>query len=365
MNPFDLIPIPDPIPAPGILFRILLNGFFMIHILLINIMVGSTIITLISSLKGNKAISLQKDVAQKLPVVVALAVNMGVVPLLFLQLLYGQFIYVSSTLMAVFWISTIALLIIAYTNIYYYKLLFDVLSVGYRRFFIGSAALLFLMIGFILSNNMTLMLNPTSWFGYFNRPDGLLLNPEDSFLLPRYLPFMIASTAIGGLFIAIIWTLKKKNGVGQDGLADADANIQRGMRWFTGATLIQIIVGFWFQMSLPKEVMSLFLGSSTLETTVFIIALILVVQTLYYGIRSRVWSATASVTLLIAAMTLMRDMVRTAYLSPYFDIRELTVVQENGPMILFFMSLALVSAAIIFVIRLALSSGNEVSSSKV
>lgn len=359
MNPFDLIPTPDPIPAPGVLFWILLNGFFMIHILLVNIMVGISAITLISGLKKKASASLGKDVAQTLPIVIALAVNMGVAPLLFIQLLYGQFIYASSTLMAVFWISAIGLLIIAYTNAYYYKSRFDALSIGSRRFFLGSTVLLFLTIGFVLSNNMTLMLNPPSWFRYFIRPDGFLLNLKDAVLLPRYLHFMTASLAVGGLFIAVVWTFKKKKGT-----MEADENIQLGMRWFTGATLAQILVGFWFQMSLPKAIMTLFMGDSILHTAVLIIALVLVIQTLYYGIRSQVWPSVASVTVLIAVMILMRDLVRTAYLQPYFHIRDLSVVQESGPMILFFVSLILVSAAIVWVLRLLPAAGGKIAPSE-
>ncbi|WP_373498146.1 hypothetical protein [Desulfococcus sp.] len=359
MNPFDLIPTADPIPAPGVLFWVLLNVFFMIHILLVNIMVGTGVITLIAGLKKDASESLGKDVAQKLPVVIALAINMGVAPLLFLQLLYGQFVYTSSTLMAVFWLSAVALLIIAYTNAYYYKSRFDALSIGSRRFFLGSAVFLFLTIGFVLSNNMTLMINPSSWFRYFIRPDGFLLNLKDAVLLPRYLHFMTASLAVGGLFIAAVWTFKKKKGA-----MDADKNIRLGMQWFTGATLAQILVGFWFQMSLPKAVMALFMGDSNLHTAVFMIALALVIQTLYYGIRSQVWPSVASVTVLIAVMILMRDLVRTAYLKPYFSIRDLSVIQENGPMILFFMSLVLVSAAILWVLRLLPAAERKTASPK-
>jgi hypothetical protein len=241
---------------------------------------------------------------------------------------------------------------------------FETLSEVSRKVCLGSAVLLFLTVGFILSNNMTLMLNPGSWFSYFNRPDGFLLNLKDAVLLPRYLHFMTASVAVGGLFIAIVWTLKKKKGTTGNTRANADENIRRGMRWFTGATLAQILVGFWFQMSLPKTVMHLFLGGSALHTTVFIIALGIVIQTVYYGFRSLVWPATASASLLIAVMILMRDLVRTAYLQPYFDIKTLTVVQESGPMIMFFMALALVSATIIYVLRLALAAEKTVSSSE-
>ena len=347
MNPFDLIPTPDPIPGPGVLFWVLLNALFMIHILLVNIMIGTGAISLITILKKKAANPLARDVARKLPAVIALAINMGVAPLLFLQLLYGQFIYVSSTLMAVFWISAVGLLIIAYTNAYYYKTRFDALSTGARAFFLGAAVLLFVSIGFILSNNMTLMIQPASWFRYFTRPDGFLLNLKDTVLWPRYLHFLTASLAVGGLFIAVVWTLKK-----QKGIAESDANIQLGMRWFTGATLAQLLVGFWFQMSLPREIIHLFLGDSALHTSVFAFAMLLFIQTVSYGIRSRVWPAVASVSVLIAVMILMRDLVRTAYLKPYFHIRDLMVIQESGPMILFFVSLILVSGAILWVLRL-------------
>ncbi|MDX9817891.1 MAG: hypothetical protein RBT16_03195 [Desulfococcus multivorans] len=351
MNPFELIPTPDPIPAPGMMFRVLLDIFFMIHILLVNMMVGTGVIALISGLKKRDALPLQKDVARKLPVIVALAVNMGVAPLLVIQLLYGQFIYVSSTLMAVFWILAVGLLILAYTNIYYHKMRFDILSTGFRRFFLGSAVLMLLIIGFTLSNNMTLMLNPASWPSYFDRPDGFLLNLKDRTLFPRYLHFMIASIAIGGLVIAIVWTFKKKTGRTEDGPSTVDQNIRLGMGWFTGATLAQILVGFWFQMSLPEEILNLFMGSSLLHTAVFIFGIGLVIQTVYYGITVNVRAAAVSVTLLIADMILIRDLVRTAYLNPYFTIRDLTVIQQTGPMLMFWVVLATVLTLIFYLLR--------------
>ena len=61
-------------------------------------------------------------------------------------------------------------------------------------------------------------------------------------------------------------------------------------------------------------------------------------------------------------MILMRDLVRTAYLHPYFNMGDLTVVQENGPMIMFFISMAVVSAAIFYVLGLARSAGKKISS---
>ena len=352
MNPLTLIPVADPIPVEWGWFKLFLILTFTIHILLVNIMLGTSIIAWISGLQQDKKSSLlpvQKDIAAKLPVIIALAINFGVAPFLFLQVLFGQFIYVSSQLMAVYWLSIIAVLIMAYYAAYFYKFNFDTLD-KQRSTLIGIAVILFLFIGFIFSNNMTLMLNPKAWAGYFNSPDGFLLNLSDPILIPRYLHFMTASTAIGGLFIAVIWTLKQEKGEANQ------KNINLGMKWFTFATLFQIAIGFWFQMSLPKNIMQLFLGASLTHTALFITALFLVLQTLYFSIKKQVWATVFSFGILIFAMVIMRDIVRTAYLSPYFKVTDLEVTGQYSPFILFAVCVLVVTGLIIYVLGLAVKT---------
>ena len=172
----------------ALFFKGLLTSTFMIHILLMNIMVGTAIIALATRFT-DKTLPFQKDAANKLPVIFALAINFGVAPLLFLQVLYGQFMYVSTLLMAVFWLTIIMLVIFAYYNLYYYKFRFAALSERSKQIIVGSAVLFFLVIAFFFSNNMTLMLNPKAWAGYFNRPDGFLLNLNDPHPYPPLSPF--------------------------------------------------------------------------------------------------------------------------------------------------------------------------------
>ncbi len=222
MDPSILIPTPDPIPVPWGWFKVFLIFTFMIHIILVNIMIGGGIIaffqSFLNSRFGRKKCSaanhtdlLEKDVSEKLTFIIAFAVNFGVAPLLFLQVLYGHFIYVSSQLMAVYWLSVIGLLIIAYYSAYYYKFNFDTLN--NRSYLIGSAMLILLFIGFLFTNNMSLMLTPDRWISYFDNTGGTFLNLSEPTLLPRFLHFMTASVAIGGLFIAITWRLKQKKGI--------------------------------------------------------------------------------------------------------------------------------------------------------
>ncbi|GBC62709.1 hypothetical protein DENIS_3686 [Desulfonema ishimotonii] len=353
MNPEILVPAADPILVHWGWFKIFLIITFMCHILLMNIMVGSGIMAMFTGFKREKKPALlpfQADISKKLPIVIALAINFGVAPLLFLQVIYGQFIYVSFQLMAVYWLSVIGLLIIAYYSAYYYKSDFHTTD-GLKKYLMAVAVLIFLFIGFLFTNSMTLMLNPKAWFGYFNTPDGTLLNLSDPTLIPRYLHFMTASVAVGGLFTAVVWTLKHKKGI-----AGAEAHITRGMRWFTYATLLQVLIGFWFQMSLPGEIMMRFMGGSAFHTGVFALGLFLVVQTLFFSITRQVWPTTASLLILVLNMIVMRDLVRTAYLSPYFRVSDLEIIGQVSPLILFLASLVTGIGIIVYVIRLALKT---------
>lgn len=346
-----LIPPPDIIPVHWAWFKVLLIITFMAHILLMNIMLGSAIIAFFSGLNkspDSSMISLQKNISEKTTFVIAFTINFGVAPLLFLQVLYGNFFYTSSILMAAYWMSVILLLIIAYYSAYIYKFKFEALAFA-RIYFIGLTALLLIITAFFYTNNMTLMLSPGSWTQYFAKPSGTILNLSDPTLFPRFLHFLTASVAISGLFIAIIWQKKKKGGS-----ANADLNIKKGMKYFFYATLFQVLTGAWFIISLPKDIMLLFMGKDGISTMIFLAGLIATVVSLIYSYKNRVWPATWSAIVTVFFMVIMRDMVRTAFLKPYFTVEKLKVVHQYSPMIMFMASLIIGIAVIVYMIRCAL-----------
>ena len=55
-----------------------------------------------------------------MPVIVAVGINLGIVPLLFIQLAYYKVFYPATILMACFWLAIIVLLIPAYYGVYAY-----------------------------------------------------------------------------------------------------------------------------------------------------------------------------------------------------------------------------------------------------
>jgi hypothetical protein len=127
-------------------------------------------------------------------------VNLGVPPLLFLQVLYGQFLYSSAILSAVYWMLLVAVVMSSYGLLYVHA------GRAKRGLFGGAAGLPLslavcglLATSFILTNVMSLMLRPDSWSQYFFDAKGTILNLGDPTFLPRWLHFVFASLAVGGL----------------------------------------------------------------------------------------------------------------------------------------------------------------------
>ena len=355
MDPAFLIPTPDTIPAPWGFFEVLLILTFFTHLVFMNAMLGSAMIALVREMRAQPTDPPPcRDIAGQLPYTIAFAVNFGVAPLLFLQVLYGHFIYTSSILMGVYWLSIIGLLILAYSSAYLYKMAGDLPATSRKRALATSLVLL-LTIAFLFVNNITLMQSPQIWAAYFHRPGGTFLNLADPTLLPRYLHFVVASAAIGGLFLAILAFFQQKKGT-----SGAEKRVRAGMQWFTYATVVEIGTGIPFLFSLPKNVFPLFVGGALLHTSLFLAALSAAFFALYYGAKERVWPATVAMAATILGMVLVRDLARQAYLTEYFHPADLQVVPQWSPMFLFLAILVIGIAVVIYMLRLAARVPEEV-----
>jgi len=353
MDPAALIPTPDAIPvAWGWLQFFLLLTFFL-HIVLMNATLGTAFIALVTHLRGRNSSPCAPAVAANLPYVVAFTVNFGVAPLLFVQALYGQFFYVSSILTAVFWLSIIALLISAYALAYVYKHQYN--RLGKRRSaVVGPIILLLLTIAFCFAGNISLMQDPAAWSRYFDQPRGMLLNLADPMLLPRYLHFMVASMAVGGLAMALFFDRKRRQGD-----ASAAPLVRQGCRWFARATLLNGAVGLWFLAALPRGVLTVATTDGLLLAASLAGGVLLAVPAVVFGLAGRVAAATWCGLGAIALMVLARSLLRAALLAPWFSLSQLEVRGSVWPMILFLSFLAAGVALIVWMIRFALRSSAE------
>jgi hypothetical protein len=333
MNPSNLIPSPDTIPAPAWVFTSLEMLTFMLHILVINVIIGGTFILLYSRLfRDGDSIerSLHGPTAPKIPTAFALGINLGVAPLLFLQVVYGHLFYTSSVLMATYWILIIPLLILGYYGSYVHARNYDSREL-LSKIGLSITALIVLYIGFMFVNNMTMMQVPANWTGYFENRGGTMLNLSDPTVIPRYLHFVTASVAIGGLFMALIWFIR-----GNKGVENAENHTKTGLRIFGIATAVQIVIGFWFLLSTPNEIMLQFLGQNLTATIILLAGILTAVGALVTAFLGKFRPTLIMLLLTVAFMVLNRFNLRAFYLDEYFQPSSLELSPQYGVMILFF-----------------------------
>ncbi len=354
MNPVDLIPTPDAIPVGWGWFQALLSTTFLLHVVLMNLMLGGTVIALVNSLRGSvNNLDTARYASKKLPFAVALAVNAGVAPLLFLQVLYGQFVYTSSILMAASWLTVFVLAIFAYYGMYLFHYKFESWGSG-RNFLAGGAALIMLFIGFLFTNNWTLALSPEKWSAYFSSPGGTLWNLSEPTLWPRYLHMVLGALAVGGLGLATFAQVRQKSGT------DSAVMVSEGMTWFKIATLIQVGIGTWWLMALPKETMKLFMGGNIIATAAFGVGFLLAIVALVLSFKKLVWPTVWTTLGTMIAMVIMREYVRYGTVREYFTPDQLQVNTQYSSLILFLVSAVIGVAAVWYMLKLAANAGKEV-----
>lgn len=337
-NPAALIPAAEAIPSHWLWLEVLLVATFALHAVFMNLTLGSAIIALAGRLTGRQT-ELAKELGHRLPTTLAFTVNFGVAPLLFVQVLYGQFLYTSSVLMAGFWLSGIAVIILGYYGLYVSDAK-AATAPGLSRLALAVSLACLLTMGLLLSTNMTLMIRPQAWAAYAQSPGGTVLNFSDPTLWPRYAHMVLAAPAVAGLYAALIGAKKRR----QDW-------VDHGLAWFTRLTMVQILVGGWLLVALPREVMLGFMGGDALATGLLGLGVALGLGALWAGMRKNPEQAAALVIAAILAMAATRAQVRALTLAPLWKASSLPVTGELSPLIMFVGSLAVGLAVIAWMLK--------------
>jgi len=349
MQPF--IPTADSIPVAWGWFQFLLLLTFPLHLLAMNAMVGGLAIGIFQHFRGDQpGRRLAHRIAVMLPLVIAFAVNFGVAPLLFLQVLYGHFIYTSSILMGIFWISVIPALIIAYYGAYLYDFQFKPL--GAIGPWLGLLVLVILLcIGYFFANNMLLMSLPERFGAYFEHRSGTLLASNSSMFMPRYLHMMTGALAVGGLFVALLGRFRAER---DPELAERALNA--GMRAFFVLTLVNICFGTWYLLSLERQNMLLFMGRNLGATISFSLALLLAAVVLVTSFRRQLYATLAATVLLVYLMSFLRAWLRADLLAEYFTLGQLQVVPQYSPLIFFLVCLVIGAGCVVWLLVKTMSA---------
>jgi hypothetical protein len=345
-----IIPSPDTIPVNWLWFEVLLIVTFFVHMILMNFIVGGSLLTAWDLFRGK----LEKKASSSIPTLIALTINFGVPPLLFIQVLYGHFFYTSSVMLAIPWILVIPILILAYYGAYVFAKNMEK-APRWSRAGLLVSSLFLLYIAFIFVNNNTLALTPDRWSIYFDRPGGNSLNLGEPTLLPRFLHFILAALGIGALGRAIFYRFSKVDE------QDKQFQVKRNLKIFGWITIVQFAIGTWFWLTMPKEVWKDFMGDNLYATILMGVGWISALLILHSAFTGRFTFSMFLGGLQVLLMILIRDIARRAYLEADFHPRDLEVTPQVSPFIVFLLVFVVGLGALYYMVRLMSHSKSQQS----
>jgi hypothetical protein len=216
MDPKTLIDTaPSCLPAPVWFIEFFKMLGFALHAAPMNLWYAGVVLAMVlSAVGGAHGRRFSGRLMSQMPVILAYGINLGIVPLLFVQVAYAKVFYPATILMAWFWLGIIALLIPAYYGVYFYS---SALREGgprmtlLRRAAGWCAAMMLLAIAFTFANGFSLMTNVKGWPGIWQEHGtagaalGTGLNLADNTLWPRWLMMFglaLATTAAWVVFDA-------------------------------------------------------------------------------------------------------------------------------------------------------------------
>ena len=349
----QLDPLPIPAP-PGLLWFLMMLGF-LLHLLPMNFVLGGTPIALAARWRARDGLhpqhaALARWFARALPVAIAAAVTFGVVPLLFVQALYGRLFFTSAVLLARYWFAVVPVLILCYYGAYLLAFRQD-LPPRAAVLVAALATLGFFAIGFVYSNTMSLMLRPdvfAAWYSESGR--GLHLNTSDPTLWPRYLHFVLGAAGVAGLVIAWFGVAQQRSHPDLGRWA-----VRYGGGWCAIATLLNFIVGLWWLGVLPRDLLLEFFTGGSIGAVGFgigiatgLAALVLAAVAAFHPAPLRPMRyASLAMLVTLVGMILARDRVRQSALDSHGFVSNPWIAPQWGPIAIF---AALMVAAIALVV---------------
>jgi hypothetical protein len=324
------------------LFTALLLVVFTLHVAAMNSALGGGIWALWNYLRGRHSEHpfsrrLARELAAMLPSFLAFTVTLGVAALLFVQVLFGNFLYTSSILIGALWLSVIPLVMVAYYGFYYFSYTAEK-GKGIAGCVLAISVCVLLGIAFIFVNNMTLMQSPERWLQMYRaHPNGWNLNLGDHSLVPRYLHIVNGAIALFSAILAHLGMRRMK--------VDAEYGrwiVQRSAMVFAACSGLQFLFGMWLLLAIPRQI-AMSLLRDPLTGAVFGLALMSVVCAVLLVLLGSLAEkpgplvhAGFGVSLLtLFLMVCLRYLLRLAYLKPYVSLGALAVRPQLGVIVIF------------------------------
>jgi hypothetical protein len=350
MNPSELLAPSSPygFPAPYWFMAFFKVFGFILHMCMMHLWYAGPTLGLILWARGGNPRKFARRLMVQMPIIVALGINFGIIPLLFVQVAYHKVFYPSTILMAWPWMSVIFFLTIAYYGVYIYSsaLKADIPKLTPLVRIAGwTAALLFIVIGFIFSNEFSLMTNLDAWANHWNRNNvsgavlGLALNLSDPTFWPRWLLMIGMALMTTSAYVAIdsgLFARKEDDDYRQWAARFAYKPYLIGLLWY-GISSLWYIFGTW-----PNDLQNLMLSGNWLILTALTAAMpvvtwIILLATSRKGRVARHLGLLIGLAqfLVLTTNAISRQVVQNAELARYFDVTDETVRTQWSPLFVF------------------------------
>jgi hypothetical protein len=365
MEQHNLIATSDYLGYPSpywflILFKVL---GFILHIIPMHLVYGGILFsTILITFRNTYSVKTGCRMIKRMPIFIAYTINFGIVPLLFLQVIYYRVFYSATILMAWLWLSIIGLVLIGYIFTYY---LSSKINEENQTFTIFQTIIsyltsfCFVIVGFLFTTGYSLMVHVNEWHNIWKSNNvggavtGLYLYSNFKHTLSRWLMMFSLSFTTIAIYLLIDTVFFLQNG---DNKFKEWIN-KLSLKLYAFGTLGYWVIGAWylFGATLPllkPETISknlyLLMGITALSP---IIPLILILQ--------KHQNITKSNTILIAAMQLIvialnaisRQVIQNLQLLPFLDVTKEKVSPQINIMLIFLITFVTGIGIIVYMIK--------------
>ena len=262
----QVLPQADPLPLPAYpwIFLFLLQLTLTLHFVAMGLTVGGTALLAWSSFSRSENMAkLSNFLSRFLVITLSFTITLGVAPLLFIQVLYGQIFFTTSILMGWWWLLLLAMLMIAYYSLYLYQHK-RASSPLVARWAPLVSLVLMALIALLFVMNFKLFYRYDEWKAiYTGGVSGWFLNLDMPQVLPGWIHHLLSAVAFGGLLTVLHGWARKGGDPEYAGWA-----VRIGGWLFAIPTLLQFVIGYLLIEVMPRDLIKAFMFGSTYETAI-------------------------------------------------------------------------------------------------
>jgi len=334
-----------PVPGPYWLFTVLHWLTFSLHLVAMNILFGGILILLLARSSPVRT-RMFETFTGTFPTVMAATITLGVAPLLFVQVIYGEFFYAASIVSAWNWWLIVPVVLAAYYLLYAVALKKS-LTQKAKLLLLAVAAAGFVYVSYTFTIISDLAEKPSLWAGlYQSSPGGMSVNPSFVETIFRWLHTIAGALAVAGVSIMFFALYHPKGKDNRDPLTF-------GGRIYMLGIIKAAVFGVIYIFTLDRPIFDAFLRSPGLHAILGAIVMnMFAVYVLYRALREnrphwKIWTSAALVFAGVFCMVIARHALRLIYLEGHFDPSAL-VISEQWSVFAMFLIVFLVGLAALY-----------------